>query len=233
MITLRNNTKTSDTRLDRLQQFDERSREYRLRIGTNRLRSYTWRCNANLDQGSEGACVGFGISHELCSRPAEVKGLDNAYARERIYWEAQKIDDWDGGSYPGASPRYEGTSVLAGVKIAKSLGWFDEYRWAFGIDDLLRGLAYNGPSVLGINWYNGMYSPDAKGFIRPSGTLAGGHCILARAINARDEFITLRNSWGAAWGKGGDCYISFADMDKLLKEDGESVFFVKRHHVSA
>ena len=75
--------------------------------------------------------MGFGIPHELAARPSEVKGLANKFAREDLYWKAQKIDKLKGGSYPGASPRYEGTSVLAGVKIARDKGFFDSSYWGF------------------------------------------------------------------------------------------------------
>lgn len=229
--TLKDNTVTEDIRLDRLIEFDPRSKSYSIGDVQDKkksLRSYTWRCTDWFDQGSEGACVGFAIGHELAARPAEVKGLSNDFCRTSIYWEAQKIDPWDGGSYPGANPRYEGTSVLSGVKIAQKLGYFDEYRWSFGIDDLLYGLGHNGPAVLGIPWFNDMYNPDDKGSIKPTGQMVGGHAILARAINVKGGYVTLRNSWGKAWGKNGDCYITFEDLETLLKMRGEAVFMLNR-----
>jgi hypothetical protein len=226
---LRDGTTTADPRLDRLVQFDDRSRSFPIRevVGAKRERSYTWRCGPTLDQGAEGACVGFACAHELAARPSEVAGLTADYARG-IYYSAQISDPWPGGEYPGASPRYSGTSVLAGVKVAQRLGYFESYRWAFGLSDLIRGLGHHGPAVLGLNWYSGMFNTDARGFIRPTGYLAGGHAILARAVNVKDGTVTLRNSWGPSWGRGGDCLISFADLDRLLHEQGEAVFFVKR-----
>jgi len=227
---LKDMTDTQDIRLDRLVHFDERSRNFPIRelTGDKSLRSYTWRCNEYFDQGREGACVAYALGHELAARPAEVTGINDPWLKQTIYWEAQKIDPWEGGAYPGAVPFYEGTSVLAGVKTLHKKNLFKEYRWAFGINDLLNGLGHNGPSVLGINWYQGMYNPDEKGFIKPSGRVMGGHAILARAVNIREEKITLRNSWGSGWGLSGDCYISFEDLDRLLREEGEAVFLVKR-----
>ncbi|MDA8139960.1 MAG: hypothetical protein M0036_15035 [Desulfobacteraceae bacterium] len=233
MIRLRDGSQTKDIRLDRIILFDERSRKFPVRamVAEKKLRSYTWRCNAFLDQGQEGACVGFGIAHELAARPAEVKGLTNKYARESIYWEAQKIDEWEGGSYPGAKPKYEGTAVLAGVKVAQGKGFFDSYHWGFGLDDLALGVAYKGPAVLGLPWMEAMYEPDAKGFIHATGEVEGGHCILCRGVNAKEEYFLLHNSWGKDWGDNGDCKVSFADMKKLLANGGESVFFEGRHTV--
>jgi hypothetical protein len=153
MFELKNNTITKDKRLDRVIQFDERSRNFPIRqlVADKAPRSYTWRCQEWLDQGTDGACVGFGIGHEIISRPAEVLArIGRRYAKEKIYWEAQKIDEWKGGSYPGASPFYEGTSVLAGLKVAQKAGWADGYRWSFSLDDLILGVGYNGPAVLGL-----------------------------------------------------------------------------------
>lgn len=230
-INLKNGVVTEDIKLDRIEQFDERSRSYSigdLRSATKKLRSYTWRCNDWFDQGTEGMCVAFALGHELAARPSEVKGLDYKFLKEEIYWEAQKIDAWTGGSYPNASPRYEGTSVLAGVKVAQKLGYFEEYRWAFNIDDVLYGLGHNGPCVLGVPWFEGMYSPDSKGYIKPTGRMVGGHAILARSVNSKNGHVILRNSWGKGWGKDGDCYITFDDLEKLLGMRGECCFLLKR-----
>lgn len=229
-IKLKNNLFVDDGRLDRVEEFDERSRAYS--IGeirtTPKLRSYTWRCNDWFDQGKEGACVGFALGHELAARPAEVKGLGYDFLVEDVYWEAQKTDPWEGGAYPGAVPVYHGTSVLAGVKRIKELGYIKEYRWAFNIDDVLYGIGHNGPAVLGIPWYYDMYFPDGKGFIKPTGQLVGGHAILARAINVKKGYVTLRNSWGKGWGKDGDCYITFEDLETLLNQRGECCFLMRR-----
>jgi hypothetical protein len=234
MITLKDGTKTGDIRLDRIKYFDERSRDYPIRrmVARKKMRSYTWRCNVHLDQGSEGACVGFGVAHELAARPSEVEGLSNKFAREAIYWEAQKIDEWKGGSYPGARPKYEGTSVLAGVKIARDKGFFDSFYWGFSMNDLALGVGYRGPAVLGLPWMEGMFDTDARGYIHATGDATGGHCILCRGVNVREKCFLFRNSWGGDWGVQGDCKISFADMKKLLADGGESVFFESRHTVA-
>lgn len=234
MITLKNGSKTNDKRLDRIMYFDERSRNYPVRrtIAVKKLRSYTWRCNIHLDQGNEGACVGFGIAHELAARPAEVSGITNKYAKQKIYWEAQKIDEWKGGSYPGAKPKYEGTSVLAGVKVARDMGFFDSFYWGFSMNDLALGVGRRGPAVLGLPWMEGMFETDAKGYIHATGKVKGGHCILCRGVNVREKYFLLRNSWGRDWGVNGDCKISFDDMKKLLKNGGESVFFKARHTIA-
>ena len=251
MPTLKDGSLTEDPRLDRLVEFDERSRNFSVRAAgvVARPRSYTWRINSSYDQGREGSCVGFAVTHEIVARPAEVTFPSDReatnFAKRDVYWEAQKIDPWPGGSYPGAEPHYEGTSVLAGLKVAKRLGYFSEYRWAFTLQDLLYGLGHNGPAVLGINWYYDMYFPDEKGFIKKGGAHVGGHAILARAIKVRwqesalskpwrsrthndldqnKSVVTLRNSWGTDWGRGGDCYMTVRDLEEIRAEQGEAAF---------
>jgi hypothetical protein len=228
---LKDGTKVKDPRLDRLIQFDERSRRFPIKaIVPKKPRSYTWRCNTVLNQGSEGSCVGHGIAHELLARPSEVSPseVDHRYAKEIIYWGAQQEDEWPGGSYPGAKPFYEGTSVLAGVKVVQAIGWIKEYRWGFSLNDLILGVGHHGPAVLGIAWLEGMSDTDDKGFIHATGSEQGGHCILCRALDVKKEYFTLRNSWGKEWGLAGDCKISFKDMEKLLAMQGEVCFFVDR-----
>lgn len=214
MIQLKDGSTTEDPRLDRLVQFDERSRAYPIRaVVPKKPRSYTWRCKTYLDQGSEGACVGFSWAHEIAARPKEsIVQVDTA---RKIYQRAQQIDEWPGEAY-------EGTSVIAGAKAAVELGAIKEYRWAFGLEDLVLAIGYTGPVILGVNWYSGMFNTDEKGFIKPDGYLAGGHAILANGVNVKSRYVKLHNSWGPHWGKQGSAYITFDDLNRLLQEKGEA-----------
>lgn len=227
---LKDGVVTGDERLDRVRQFDEQSRNYPLRQpkGRRARRSYTWRCDKYLDQGEEGACVGFSIGHELAAHPAPVPRIGPSFCRKKIYWEAQRRDPWDGGEYPGARPRYGGTSLLEGVKVAHDLGWFEEYRWTFSFSNFLLGLGYHGPAVIGITWYEGMFDADDAGFVAPGGEPIGGHCILANGVDVRARTVTLHNSWGRGWGVQGECKVRWKDLDDLLMDAGEAVFFVAR-----
>ena len=226
--------------VDRLVEFDERSRNYRAVEGLEDkpFRSYTWSCDVYNDQGYEGACVGYAWSHELSARPA-VYRVDDNFAKA-IYYRARHLDPWPGEDY-------DGTSVLAGIKAVmevlneRNLPLYGEYRWGFGIQDVLRMIGYSGPVVLGINWYMDMYYPDREtGFITPSGELAGGHAILANGIKVvkKDPFlpypvtwdnldldkshVRLHNSWGTSYGMGGDAFVTVRDLAALLHDDGEA-----------
>lgn len=233
-IRLRDGSITHDPRLDRLEYQDERSRNYAavdLLTSGQTLRKKWYYPARWLDQGKEGACVGFAFTHELLCTPVRVKDwhlLDGNYARTNVYWEAQKIDPWDGGAYPGASPFYEGTSILAGAKILQKTGYLQEYRWAFGEEDLGLAISHLGPAVIGVNWYEGMFRPNKNFYIQPSGRLMGGHAIMVCGFNPEKNYYRLWNSWGKDWGRNGWCYITRDDMARLLNEGGDACIPVKR-----
>lgn len=204
-------------KFDRLIEFDERSREFPIRtlVEGKPRRSYTWRVNVALDQGNEGACVGFGWAHELSARPAvHIQTNENAFA---IYYNARQVDAWPG-------ENYEGTSVIAGAKIVQTWGFMDEYRWAFSESDLALAVGYKGPAVIGSYWYEGMDTPDADGFLHPTGNIRGGHCYLAH------QYSIKRNAYGIwnSWGTGFYGYIHRDDMASILANDGEACIPVKR-----
>ena len=227
MIRLKGMNLTADRRLDRIPEFDHRSRSFGISeyLPTSPPRSYTWRGATVLDQGREGACVGFGWSHELISRPMVVAGVNDAFALS-VYHEAQQLDEFPGDDYSG-------TSVLAGAKAVQARGHMKSYRWAFGLNDLILALGYAGPVVLGLNWYTGMMNADAEGFIKPTGQIEGGHCICAMGVSVSARRIQLVNSWGSDWGQNGHCWVSFDDMTKLLSEQGEACIPVERLKVVA
>lgn len=242
VVRLKNGQFTNDPRLDRVRHVDIRSLNYSVRKvlpreAYRKPRSYTWKVEPRLDQGSEGACVGFGFAHELAARPAVV-AVDAKFAREEIYWEAQKIDEWPGGSYPGAKPVSEGSSVLAGAKVLKKDGYYDEYRWALKFDDLIAAVGYKGPVVIGVDWYTGMFEPDGAGFIHPTGKIEGGHCTLMYqvrinkksngSVNFDTSYFGIHNSWGPGWGEQGRCKISFTEV-MILWPGGDFCIPVGRH----
>lgn len=239
-------TTTTDKRLDRVYQRDLRSLEYGAaelvrEAPIYRPRSYTWSVDEWLDQGADGACVGFAFAHDLVARPVNVLGITNNYAKE-LYFEFQRNDYWAGGAYPGASPFYEGTSVLAGAKVLKSMGYLDGYYWGLTTIECAMTLAYWGPFIAGVNWHSYMFDPDPDGFLRPLGYIAGGHAILVHAVKivykagtmwkARTwndvdwdkSYFTIWNSWGESWGQHGTAKITFRDFDFLLQSDGEACF---------
>ena len=207
----------------RLIHFDRRSRKYPIRALIDPIakpRSYTWFCGIVLDQGNEPSCTGNAVCHEASARPVEVLGITEKIALA-VYRRAQQLDEWPG-------ENYEGSSVLGAMKAGTERGWYKEYRWAFGEEDLALAIGHHGPAVLGINWYAAMSEPDKNGLIKTSGSLQGGHAILCNGYNVKTKLYRLHNSWGPNWGINGECFILAADMAKLLKNKGEACIPVVR-----
>lgn len=205
--------------------FDPKSRNFPVSavLATSiRRRNKLWRVGPILDQGSEGACVGFGWTDEALANPVAVhldwvanNRLTDPYDFALdIYHFAQQIDEWEGEDY-------EGTSVLAGAKAMQSRGLLKEYRWAFNIEEVADAVLAKGPVVIGIPWYSGMYEAVA-GVLQVSGNVVGGHCLLVVGyrvadprIGGEDGFV-LQNSWGPEWGDGGLAVIRKSELQQLL-----------------
>lgn len=187
--------------------------------------------------------MGFGFSHELLSKPVQVRGISDKFAREQIYWKAQQEDDWPGGSYPGATPQYEGTAVLAGAKVLTEMGFYLGYQWGIDPREIALAIGYKGPAVLGITMYEQMMDPNAEGFLVPEGAEVGGHCILAHSVKIKfkglvgwavrnwedvdldKSYIVVWNSWGPTWGNMGTAKISLRSLEALIVRDkGEACF---------
>jgi hypothetical protein len=212
--------------------FDPRSKNYSLRDtlrSTPRRVDTLWRVGPILDQGSEGACVGFGWTAQTLADPfsSDLTKIPKAHVPKEpqpfafyVYKSAQKIDEWPGEDY-------EGTSVLAGARIMKRYKLISSYSWAFSLDDVVDGIIARGPVVLGIPWYESMYEAP-RGRVVVSGKEVGGHCILAVGYRRSSEkfggreSVILQNSWGPSWGESGLAEISLDDLSALLRKQGEA-----------
>lgn len=117
------------------------------------------------NQGQEGRCVQFGTSRAMSLLNRKRYEIAETDVGRWLYWEAQRTDEWEGGSYPGGHPHYEGTSVRAALEIVRAQGiiparrsapsptdGITAYRWAASIEDVLVALGREGASE--IPWLN-------------------------------------------------------------------------------
>lgn len=218
---------TVERTLDWRSYHDPRSRDYPMRTllpPQTEVLSKVWTEGPVLNQGAEGACVGFGWMTELMSEPIVPDPMPITASAEQealtIYKSAQLIDQWPG-------EEYSGTSVLAGAKIMQEKGYIKEYRWCFSVDDLRDTVLNYGPVVVGVPWYEGMYIADS-GLVSIQGNLVGGHCLTVtgylpqHTVNGiTDDMFRWRNSWGSNYGDQGSAYIRVSDMQRLVSEGGE------------
>jgi hypothetical protein len=121
-----------------------------------------------------------------------------------------------------------GATLLGGVKAASAMGFYTEYRWAFSEDELLLGVGHRGPALIGCNWYEGMFEPNSRGFITPTGRLLGGHAICIEGVSLSEDAYILCNSWGESWGARGRCRLAREHLRRLMRENGEMCIPLRR-----
>lgn len=198
-----------------------------------------WRRGPVLNQQREGACVGHGVTAELTATPDRVDltspaiaaawkanggaGTPPTKAQDFAFWdyhEAQKDDPWTGEDY-------EGTSVDAGLRVARRCGTIGSWRWAKTRTEFRAALQALGPVLLAIPWLDGMYEAPG-GLLRIEGSEVGWHCILANgyhpslsiARSPKGEKARLLNSWGTSWGDYGSAWVDFGRLWDLIEANG-------------
>lgn len=187
-----------------------------------------------LDQGTEGACTGFGLAtvvHYLLHTRQFVPEK-NRISPFMLYDMARRYDEWAGVDYDGSSCRgavkgwhkhgvcLDSSWKRKGKKIgtlteeitrdaaARPLGAY----FRVNHKDLVAmhaaitevGILYASASV-----HSGWMNVKADGKIHFNDKLLGGH---AFAIVAYDNTgFWVQNSWGPSWGRNGFCHISYDD----------------------
>lgn len=213
---------------DWISHHDEHSRRYAVAehlAKRSRPRRKLWKPGAVLDQGNEGACSGFGAAGDAAAEPMPVPGVTDEVA-QAWYQLNKRADEWPGEDY-------DGSSVLAAMKVGRQLGMWAGYRWAFGITDVQQAILQLGPVIIGVPWHSGMYDAPG-GVLTVTGDLVGGHCLLVIGYDPKapelggDEGFQLLNSWGPDWGVDGTAWIRATDLAELLKVDGEAAIPVDR-----
>jgi hypothetical protein len=229
LIEMRDGSTATDSRLGRLRQFDERSRNFAVAehpLMTLVPVTKVWEPYDPLDQGPDGTCIGHGFEGDGGATPVAVRPCNHDHA---LKWfdAAALIDPW-----PNTASRADGTSVLAGAKIGVQFKFFKEYRWCFSKSEVYAALQ-EGPVVVGTNWLSGMFTPDSQGRLHIEGSVEGGHCwliyglVLAGDINpltgqpAPEDIYLMQNSWGSGWGVGGRAWLTTSDFEKLRLNGGE------------
>ena len=166
------------------------------------------------NQGNTPQCVGYAWAHWIEDGPVLHVGSHPVVNPSTIYTEAQKVDEWTG-------ENYDGTSVRGGAKYLRTAGKISSYLWAFDLTTMVNTVLTTGPVVVGTNWYYNMFYPDRNGLIRIGGRLAGGHAYEVNGVDKVKQQFRIKNSWGKSWGVQGHAYISFNDMSRLIRENGE------------
>lgn len=177
-----------------------------------------------LDQGRLGSCTGNAAAHALNHAPLHVTGTTyHEPDAIRFYSEATLRDEWGDNTYP---PTDEGSSGLGVSKAVLSEGLITGYQHAFDLDHALSALMA-GPLIVGTDWYDDMFNPDAAGVVHPTGGVVGGHEYCLDGVAVASRMLRFQNSWSSLWGVGGRFYLSFADFSTLLAASGDAILFVR------
>lgn len=190
-----------------------------------------------LDQGSEGACTGFGlatVANYLLLRRRVLP--DKAPVSPRMFYElARRYDEWPGENYSGSSARgamkgWHKHGVCAETAFPYKPGkksdpqgltdarTSDALRRPLGayfrvnhkdIVAMHSALAEVGVLYVTCTVHAGWNAVGTDGVITQSPTLTGGHAFALVAFD--DEGFWLQNSWGRDWGRRGFARISYDD----------------------
>lgn len=233
--------------LDYVPRLDERNKAHRvsaIRETAPADKAVWWTGGVILNQGQEGSCVGHGVVGEylaspvrgnaFLTAPVDASGnaeiLSAAEAGHRgavaVYNRAKQIDEWEGVDY-------DGTSVRAGMLVAREHGWCEGFSWALNLDELRTAL-HLGPVVIGVEWREDMYETDELGYVTVGGKVVGGHCLVVTGYSPnyrrRGPVFRWRNSWGPTYGLGGNGYVRPDDLAAIVfGSGGEAAVPTGRH----
>jgi hypothetical protein len=200
------------------------------------------------DQGTEGACVGFGES--ICMSLYNDLLFDAFW----LYREAQIIDEWP------ETPPEEGTSLAAGFDVLRDKGhrYFrggTSYppkikhgivgvnRWTQTTDEDRTAIAEKHPIVDGVWWYEGFNASRLlerevrlrngrrvkEYWIPPTskwGRRLGGHCICRPLASDQRQAFGWLNSWGKEYPW--PVWIGYDERAQIQREQGESAIVTDR-----
>lgn len=181
-----------------------------------------------LNQGQLGSCTGNASAQSLMTGPLYRSNWNATEARAvAIYKLATQLDGVPG-VYP---PTDTGSTGVGAAKACQQKKYITSYQHVFGIDHAKLSIAIT-PFIVGTEWFDGMFNPDANGTVHPTGSVAGGHEYLCLGYDGSNVW-TFLNSWGT-WGIGlkgiattGLFHMSTADFAMLLANQGDITVFVR------
>jgi len=166
------------------------------------------------------------------------KEKDYDLSEQWIYYNCKKIDAW---------PNQEGTSIRCAMKVLNKIGVPTEAAWPYsdveigkpkswanlvakwsligsysrivGVNGLRQALVENGPIVVGMLCFRGIFEVRSNGQIAdPEGgeVPLGGHAICVVAYNDKYQKFVFKNSWGTSWGDNGYGSVSYNYASKYF-----------------
>lgn len=197
------------------------------------------------DQGMQGSCTGFATASAvglLARKPAETH-WETVYSPQFIYnlsrqaigelhvdegayiRDAVKATNQIGAARESDFPYYEVQDIQHEVPPPRA---FDSARsWRLGsywrcnnLDDVKRAIAAGYPVVLGFLCYANLWQANGTGRIpEPSGSISGGHAVLAAEYDDASRYVSGPNSWSRSWGDKGWYHLPYSFFERGLCSD--------------
>lgn len=218
-------------------------------VAEKTLRLPWWWYSGQHNQGSEGACVGFGTTLMMAIINMYDENRTPRYDPWWLWDRAKEGDEWPE-TVPGDS---NGTSVRSACDVLRALGhvrvksWVParrdpvpesptrgegiaQNRWAKTVDDMRAVSALGLPMSIGVNWYSNFDTPVVR---RPSPSpqsvewqIGVGDLGSIRGghcvciYGASDKRQAFKIA--NSWGRSyPPVWMPYATMERLIREDGE------------
>jgi len=189
-----------------------------------------------LDQGTEGACTGFGLAGVINLFKHQSGDKTFRASTRMLYEMAKKHDEWPGEDYAGSScrgairgwhnmgvcedalwpyrpDRPDADITVERAKNAKNYTLGAYYRLRPEVIDYHAALNITGAVYVSADVHEGWFRPKSSGGKLPKiaypSPSAGGHAFAIVGYD-RDGFI-VQNSWGPSWGEKGFAIWTYED----------------------
>lgn len=180
------------------------------------------------DQGQIGDCTMNAAYGCLVTAPFGTPGV---HVEQSTIVDGYRMETrLDDSQIPGHfEPDDTGSTGAWSMRVLEKLGLIRTWHHCRTLHAALR-LLNHGPISVGVPWYQSMFTPDDQHTIHvdEASGLAGGHQVCIVACDTKRRRVKIRNSWGLPWGDQGHAWISWDDLDKLLRAGGDVVQPVMR-----
>lgn len=153
------------------------------------------------NQLKEGRCVEFATLRML----SHLNRVRYDTTGRWVYYTAQRNDEWQGGSYAGATPQYDGTSTRAGLQVVLDFGPIREQRGkslSHVAEDIQAKLVVPSHGISAFRWATNWQ--DVRTALGTPDWLPG---------------VRMLNSWGSKYPR--EVLLLDEAGERILNEDGE------------
>lgn len=192
-------------------------------------------CPPVMDQSAIGSCTAHGITGALRHALIKAGKPDVKLSRLQLYYDERKAEGTvasDAGAeirdgikcaakigvgrerlWPYRIEHYRAKPPAKCYADAVRFNALSYERVAVDVGHVKAAIAAGFPVIIGLTLFKSFDGRDVEktGVVPMPDPHAGdkpdgGHCVYVVGYGQRAGYFTVRNSWGRAWGDGGDCY---------------------------